>query len=370
MAKTINEEFDEAEAFDSYEEPEQEVAPTEQETVASDEEIAAEDEQIDVEPVESPSMDVESLSETTQPEVTNPDISDATVPASQVTEPSLPPDDEEVLRSPGVSPPPEPGEAGLELDELPDTEETDTLGSTDPRVPETGSEGQVRTLGPADQRVVSDTDPDIVESTVYTKPVSVEEFTEPVVNQENLDAFPESGSEGPATTLGSVDQRVSDDTTEPRYIPESVPEVDTESGEITGIHETPVESPGIDEPTSPSASDEPLSAPPVTEDNAYSETLQDAADTTAGFQGEVTHPDVPEVVYQLQQELQSDPAGQIEQNVFRQMESSQRQSEELARTLAAELDPMWEQLRNHQEYTVRDYFQQQLWTTTIIGRIK
>lgn len=141
-------------------------------------------------------------------------------------------------------------------------------------------------------------------------------------------------------------------------------------GDIGDIQSSKIESPEVDEPTAPSVSAEPLSAPPVIETTPNSEMVQEAPDQSAGFQGETIHPDVPEAVYQRQQDQMSDPAVNVDQTIFRQMQETQRQSEEFARNLAAELDPMWDKLRTDQEHTVRDYMQRQLWETTIIGRIK
>lgn len=278
MAKTINEEFDEAEGFDSYDEPEQDVAPTEQETVASDEEIAAEDEQIDVGQAESPTVDVEPVSETPEPTVDNPELTEATAPASQVTESSLPPD-EAVDRSPDVTQPPEPGEASVDVADAPTVEED---------------------------------------------PVEMPEVYDEQQQQPETTAAPEV----------------------------SEYEIDIQ-----------------EQPTLSASVDEPLTMPSVIEDEAPSATSQEVMDEPVGFQGEVNLPDVPEAEFSPMPQHE-DAALRHDQRTFSQVQSQQKSTEDLARSLAENIDPFFDQMRQANEDTLHDYMQRQLIETTIIGRIR
>ena len=56
--------------------------------------------------------------------------------------------------------------------------------------------------------------------------------------------------------------------------------------------------------------------------------------------------------------------------VFAQMQRSQESADALAGALVANLDPVFEQMRTVQEFTVQDYMQRQLVETTIISRLR
>ena len=340
---SINDEFDEAEQFDSYEEPEPEVAQTDVEETASEEEVAAEDEQIEAETTDVPTAEVQSFEDVPSDSVESPEIEDLSAPASQVAE-SSPPPDEVMDRSPGVSEPPVPGEASVDIQEAPATDMESPEATEAPVVAESAEE-----VSPPESE--SSTDVEIQEAT--EDPQTAPEVEVPAVEESAVEQ-----ADAPEVDVESHEELVA-------------PAVEESAADIPEVVEPEVERVPFDETPTPSASVEPLSAPPVIEDEAPSETLQEVVDEPVGFQGETNHPDVPETASTIEHGASgSDEIGDNDKAVFAQMQQAQQSADALARSLAANLDPMFEQMRTSQEFAVQEYMQRQLVETTIISRIK
>ena len=341
---TINDEFDEAEKLDSYQEPETEVEQSQTvEEAASDEEVAAEDEQIGIEGTAPPESHEASLGEIPETSVESPELENPSAPASQAPE-SFPSPDEVEERSPDVPEPPELGEAGVEIAEAP------VASVESPEVTESPS-AQVDSVdvqsAPEAEAGSVDVQPVVEDQTPVDEISDVPAVEESVEEQSDVPQIEESSPEV------------------------SVPVVDESAADLPEVVQPAVEQAEFEDVTTPSASVEPLSAPPVIEDKAPSETLQEVVDDPVGFQGETNYPDVPETVSTIQQsDSPSEAVGDNDKAVFAQMQQAQQSADALAKSLAANLDPMFEQMRTSQEFAVQDYMQRQLVETTIISRIK
>lgn len=340
----INDEFDEAEKLDSYQEPETEVEQSQPaEETASDEEVATEDQQIGIEAIENPETETDPVGDVPDASVESPELEILSAPASQAPESFPSPDDAEV-RSPDVPEPPELGEAGVEITEAP------VASVESPEVAES---------------------PTVTDDSVDVQPAPETEAGEVEV-QPVVEDQPSVDEVGEAPSVEESAEEQADVPQVEESSPEvSVPVVDESAADLPEVAPPAVERAEFEDVTTPSASVEPLSAPPVIEDEAPSETLQEVVDDPVGFQGETNHPDVPETVSTIQQsDSASEAVGDNDKAVFAQMQQAQQSADSLAKSLVANLDPMFEQMRTSQEFAVQDYMQRQLVETTIISRIK
>ena len=345
----INDEFDEAEKLDSYQEPEPEVEQSQSaEETASDEEVATEDQQIGIEAIENPETETDPVGDVPDAIVESPELEILSAPASQAPE-SFPSPDEVEERSPDVPEPPELGEAGVEIAEAPVASVESPEVSESPTVQEDSVDVQP---APEMEAVGEDSDGSVV----------------PV---EDLSYKPDDGWDSVPAVEESVEEQADVPQVEESSPEVSVPVVDESAADLPEVAPPAVERAEFEDVTTPSASVEPLSAPPVIEDEAPSETLQEVVDDPVGFQGETNHPDVPETVSTIQQsDSASEAVGDNDKAVFAQMQQAQQSADSLAKSLVANLDPMFEQMRTSQEFAVQDYMQRQLVETTIISRIK
>lgn len=339
---TINDEFDESEKLDSYEEPESIVEqPVEAEQVASTEEVTEENEQIAGDP-EQPEQPVDSV-ESPSVDVDNPEIGEIPSSVDQVAEPFPSPDAAE--ESPPDFPElPEPVSTDSSLVEAPSVGVESFEVAAAPEVAETAE-------SPVEPEPVVQDEPSVPDAPEVEAGVTedVQPYEASVEQPQEVDIPEVSASDVESIEPPSVAESVDD-------VPEPEPH-EQESAEFKAF------------PT-PSDSAEPLSVPPVVEDPAPSETLQEVMDEPVGFQGETTHPDVPEAGYSPVQQSDEGNFRDNDKAVFAQMQRSQESADALAGALVANLDPVFEQMRTVQEFTVQDYMQRQLVETTIISRLR